>query len=73
MNTYCAQFGDKTGSVIGVGGSGTNEALILSRATGKVIGAIRELEKSVYCLAFSPNQRYCAVGSGDGAVYLLQK
>ncbi|KAG2374261.1 hypothetical protein C9374_010831 [Naegleria lovaniensis] len=73
LNAYCAQFGDSSGSLIGVGGSGTNEALILARGSGKVVGAIRELERAVFCMSFSSSQNHCAVGTGSGSIFLLHK
>ncbi|EFC50757.1 predicted protein [Naegleria gruberi] len=73
LNAYCAQFGDSSGSILAVGGSGTNEALIMTRSSGRIIGAIRELEKAVYCMAFSKNQHHIAVGCGTGSIYLLNR
>ncbi|KAL9645498.1 hypothetical protein ABK040_000564 [Willaertia magna] len=73
LSTYCSKFNGPSGTLIGVGGSGTNEALLMARTSGKIVGAIRGLEKSVYSLTFSPDQSSCAVGTADGSIFILQK
>jgi WD40 repeat protein len=71
-NIYSCQFNDNSGNLIGYGGSGNNQAKIISRNSGKIVGAVTGLEKAVYCMTFSPDQKTCAVGGGDGNIYVLQ-
>ncbi|KAL0491404.1 WD repeat-containing protein [Acrasis kona] len=71
-NLYSCQFADSSGTLIGYGGSGNNQAKIISRSSGKIVGAVTGLEKAVYSVTFSSDQRTCAVGGGDGNIYLLQ-
>jgi COMPASS component SWD3 len=70
-NLYTAQFNNSSGSLIAAGGSGANEAKIITREGFKRVGGISGLEKSVYCLTFSSDSKQCAIGGGDGKIYIL--
>jgi len=67
--TACFSYGDA--KYIAYGGSGSNEARVIDRITGKIVGSLSGLDKAVYSVAFSPNNNTLAVGGGDGSVYLM--
>lgn len=67
---YAAQF-NQSKQLIGAGGSGANEAKIIDRASGKVLGSVTGLERAVYTMDFSQDDKTAALGTGDGSIYIL--
>lgn len=70
---YCAQFSKEgDGELIAAGGSGSNEAKVFDRASGRSIGTISGMTKGVYTLDFSPDNNLLAVAGGDASIRLLE-
>mmetsp|Transcript_3180 Transcript_3180/g.4697 ORF Transcript_3180/g.4697 Transcript_3180/m.4697 type:complete len:333 (+) Transcript_3180:89-1087(+) len=69
---YSATF-NSTANLIAIGGSGTNDAKVIDRHTGKIIGSTASLEKAFYSVAFSPDNQNVAAAGGDGNIYILKK
>lgn len=70
---YAAQFSKEgNGELIAAGGSGSNEAKVFDRASGKAIGTVSGMTKGVYTVDFSPDSSMLAVAGGDASVRLLE-
>eukprot|EP00761_Pharyngomonas_kirbyi_P012720 gb/GECH01012747.1/.p1 GENE.gb/GECH01012747.1/~~gb/GECH01012747.1/.p1 ORF type:complete len:330 (+),score=64.28 gb/GECH01012747.1/:1-990(+) len=67
---YSARF-NSAGTIIGAGGSGSNEAKLIERHSGRVLGSITSGGRAVYSLSFSRDDSNVAVGTGDGSIYIL--
>ncbi|KNC48228.1 uncharacterized protein AMSG_04458 [Thecamonas trahens ATCC 50062] len=68
---YAAQF-SADGRFVAAGGSGANEAKVFVTDTHQVIGHVDSMEKGVFSIAFSPNDQYVGIGSGDNALRVME-
>jgi len=69
---YAAQFSkDPNARHIMAGGSGSNEARLLERSSGKVLGSLRGMKQGVYSVDFHPLTSQVAISSGDGTIRVV--
>ena len=69
---YAAQFSRDNARRVIAGGSGTNEARLFDRASGELLGSLREPNMGpVFSVDFAPTAQQCAVGTSDGFIRVV--